>query len=162
LEFIVFSRGKKLLSMGSSKYREKQLPFEVRDKLDKAMENEMAIIVAEAHGSCRLYQDYLAEKKYGNVTVGHARSIRYNAGGWPTMKYGDNLKEREKNMMKDCDSAVVIWQDNSGVIAENLDYLSKLGKPTFLYEYSSQDGVVYTGMLDPKRIHRTFIPFRKP
>jgi hypothetical protein len=160
LEFIVFSRGKKLLLMGSSKYREKKLPYEVREKLDKAMENEMAIIVAEAHGSCRLYQDYLAEKKYVNVTVGHARSIRYNAGDWPTRKYGDNLKEREKNMIKDCDSAVVIWQDNSGVIAENLDNLSKFGKPTFLYEYSSLDGVVYAGMLDPTRIHRTFITYK--
>ena len=55
----------------------------------------MTFIVAEAHGSCRLFQDYLAEKKYRNVIIGHARSIRYNIGDCPTIKYGDNLKERE-------------------------------------------------------------------
>jgi len=33
---------------------------------------------------------------------GHARSIRYNAGDWRTVRYGDDLKER--GMIEDCDS----------------------------------------------------------
>jgi hypothetical protein len=113
--------------MGSSKYRAEELPLEVTEVLDAAMDAGVAFIVAEAHGACGLFQDYLASKGYGDVVVGHARSIRYNAGSWMDVKYGDDLKERERNMIRDCDRAVVIWQDESGVIAENLEYLKKQG-----------------------------------
>jgi hypothetical protein len=151
----------KMLLMGSSKYREDELPSEIQQILDTAIQHEMIFIVAEAHGSCRLYQDYLAEKKYNNVIIGHARSIRYNAGNWPDYKYGDNLKEREINMIRDCVSAVVIWQDNSGVIAENLENLKKLSKPTYLFEYHSRTGSVSSSMLDPDRIYRVFYPYKR-
>lgn len=116
----------------------------------------MTFIVSEAHGPCRLYQDYLTAKKYRNVVVGHARSIIYNAGNWPDFKYGDDLKERELNMIKDCVSAVVIWMDNCGVIAENLELLKNYGKPTYVFECNSEKGVVYSGMIDPDRIYQTY------
>jgi hypothetical protein len=144
--------------MGSSKYRAEELPPEVTERLDEAMECGATFIVAEAHGSCRLFQDYLASKGYRDVVVGHARSMRYNAGGWREVKYGDDLKERERNMIRDCSRAVVIWQDESGVIAENLEHLKKLGKPTYLYEYDSLDGTVRAGELDPRRSYRKFHP----
>ena len=146
-----------MLLMGSSKYREDELPPEIREIIDTAIEHEMTFIVAEAHGSCRLFQDYLAGKEYEKVIVGHARSMRYNAGDWPEVKYGDSLKERELNMIKDCRSAVVIWKDNSGVIAENLENVKKLGKPTYLYELV--DGSISMGMLDPDRTYRMFHPY---
>ena len=154
----MFFTGEKMLLMGSSKYREDKLPPEIQDIIDTAIEHEMTFIVAEAHGSCRLFQDYLAWVKYDKVIVGHARSIRYNAGDWPDIKYGDSLKERELNMIKDCSSAIVIWQDNSGVIAENLENLKKLGKPTFLYERLGVS--ISMGMLDPDRTYRMFYPYR--
>ena len=72
----------KLLLMGSSGYKVEKLPMAIRERLDAALELDMDIIVGDAHGSCRLFQDYLHSKGYMKVTVGHARSIRYNAGGW--------------------------------------------------------------------------------
>lgn len=157
----LYHKNGKLLLMGSSKYKAKKLPLEIQEKIDRAIQNNMTIIVAEAHGSCRLYQDYLAKKQYENVIVGHARSIRYNAGNWKDVKYGDNLKERELNMIRDCDSAIVIWQDNSGVIAENLENLKNLEKPTYLYEYHSSNGSINSGLLDPNRVYRTFYPYQR-
>ena len=145
--------------MGSSKYRAEELPPEITERLDAAMDTGATFIVAEAHGACRLFQDYLASKGYRGVVVGHARSMRYNAGGWREVKYGDDLKERERNMIRDCDRAFVIWQDESGVIAENLEYLKKLGKPTYLYEYDSSDGTIRAGELDPRRSYRKFHPY---
>jgi len=111
----------------------------------------MTIIVGEARGACRRFQDYLKSKGYRDVVVGHARSIRYNAGDWVTVRYGDDLKERERGMIEDCDSAVIIWVNQSGVIAENLERLKRLGKPTFVYEYSTKDGSESFGELDPSR-----------
>ncbi len=145
--------GRKLLLMGSKAFRAKRLPTKIRKRIDEAIARKMKIIVGEVPGACRLYQDYLKSKNYTNVVVGHAKSIRYNVGNWKTMQYGNNVTEREKNMIEDCDSAIIIWTDNSGVIAENLELLKKLGKPTFLYEYYTKTKVVKAGWLDPKRTY---------
>jgi hypothetical protein len=150
----LFFTGDRVLLMGSSKYRQETLPDEVREVIDTAILQDMVFIVAEAFGACRLYQDYLAQKNYRKVIVGHARSIRYNARDWSDHKYGDNLKERELNMIKDCDVAVVIWQDQSGVIAENLENLKKLRKLTYLYEYDRNQNRVRWGTLDPERVYK--------
>ncbi|MHA2472000.1 MAG: hypothetical protein ACXAES_02070 [Promethearchaeota archaeon] len=157
----MYSEGEKLLLMGSSKFQAKELPLEIRDRLDAAMQRRVTFIVAEEFGSCRLFQDYLASNNYENVIVGHARSIRYNAGDWKDFKYGDNLKERERNMIKDCNYAIVIWQDSSSVIAENLENLKRLEKPTFLYEYDSSDGTIQVGELDLRRSYKKFAPYWK-
>jgi hypothetical protein len=139
--------------MGSSAFKVKELPAEVKERIDIAIAHEMTIIVGEAFGACRLFQDYLASKGYRNVVVGHAVKLRYNAGNWKDFQYGQNLKERERRMIEDCDSAIIIWVNNSGVIAENLELLKKLGKPTFLYEYSSETDTSNAGELDSKRIY---------
>jgi len=150
------SEHKKLLLMGSSAFKDMELPVEVRERIDKAVEREMTIIVGEAPGASRLYQDYLKKKGYRNVIVGHAVRLRYNAGNWKVVKYGRDLKEREKKMIEDCDSAVVIWMNNSGVIANDLETLKSSGKPTFVYECSSETDEVRAGELDPNRIYDQF------
>jgi len=152
---------KMLLLMGSSAFEAKQLPVEVAERIDKAIEGNMKIIVGEAHGASRAFQDYLKTKGYRNVVVGHALRIRYNAGSWPTFQYGKNLKERERNMIQDCDSAIIIWMNQSGVIAENLELLRRLGKPTYLYECSSETGKVSAGELDPNRVYDPFYQMKE-
>jgi len=142
---------KKLLLMGSSAFKAKELPAEVKTRIDAAITRGMAVIVGEALGACRAFQDYLASKDYRNVVVGHAVRLRYNAGNWKDFQYGMNLKERERRMIEDCDSAVIIWVNSSGVIAENLELLKRLGKPTFLYEYDGRTGAEKAGELDPQR-----------
>jgi hypothetical protein len=142
--------------MGSKAFSAKELPIEVASKIDEAIARNMTILVGEALGACRLYQDYLQSKKYRNVIVGHAKSMRYNAGNWKTMQYGIDLKERERGVIENCDSAIVIWTDNSGVIAENLELLKNMGKPTFLYEHSTRTSTIEAGWLDPKRTYNPY------
>ena len=142
-----------MLLMGSSAFKAEELPAEVRERIDEAIARNMRIIVGEAHGACRAYQDYLNSKGYRNVIVGHALSIRYNAGKWKTKQYGKNLKEREEGMIQDCDQAIIIWVNQSGVIAGNLELLKRLGKPTFLYEHSTETNASMSGPLDPTRIY---------
>ena len=146
-------RGEKLLLMGSSAFKAKELPVEIKERIDYAIERNITVIVGEAHGACRLFQDYLAHKEYRSVIVGHAKTIRYNAGNWRDKKYGQNLKERQKNMIEECETAIIIWQDKSSVIAENLERLKKLKKPTFLYEYDSYSNTARSGKLDTSRIY---------
>ena len=68
-------------------------------------------------------------------------------------KYVENLREREKNMIQECDRAIIIWQDSSSVIAENLERLKRLHKPTFVCEYHSKTNTFRFGELDPNRIY---------
>ena len=139
--------------MGSSAFKEEELPDEVKDRIDKAISRKMTIIVGEAHGACRAFQDYLHSIGYQDVIVGHAKSMRYNAGNWKTNQYGEDLLERELNMIEDCDEAVIIWVNRSSVIANNLENLKERGIPTYLYEYSYRTGKSKFGMLDPRRTY---------
>ncbi len=157
MDDVVLGKGKKLLLMGSKAFQDRELPDEVKQRIDAAVEQEMTIIVGEAKGASRLYQDNLERRNYRNVIVGHARSLRYNAGDWPDIKYGDNLRERERNMIEDCDTAIVIWMNKSSVIAGNLERLKWLGRPTFLYECSGFTDDVYAGPLDQNRIYQPFL-----
>ena len=149
-------KSRKLLLMGSSAFKARELPVEIKKRIDEAAKRGMTIIVGEAPGANRLYQDYLKAKGYRNVVVGHAVRLRYNAGNWKVVQYGRNLKERERNMIEDCDAAIIIWVNNSGVIAENLELLKRLDKPTYLYEYYSETDQATAGELDP---NRTYDPF---
>ena len=146
--------------MGSSAFKAEELPAVVRERIDEVMAQGMTIIVGEAREACRRFQDYLRSKGYMDVVVGHARSIRYNAGDWRTVKYGDDLKERERRMIEDCDSAIIIWVNQSSVIAENLERLKRLGKSTFVYEYSTKDGIERFGELDPSRSYSRYYRIR--
>ena len=64
-------------------------------------------------------------------------------------------------MIEDCDSAIVIWVDGSSVIAENLERLRRLGKPTLVYEYSTTSGDERFGELDPKRTYDSYYDWKE-
>lgn len=153
--------GRKLLLMGSKAYRARKLPTAVMKKIDEALARKMSIIVGEVPGACRLFQDYLKRKNCSSVVVGHAKSIRYNAGEWKTKQYGKSVSEREKNMIKACDSAIIMWQDNSGVIAENLEILKRSEKPTFIYEYYTKTRRGKAGWLDPQRTYDPYYNWKE-
>jgi hypothetical protein len=153
--------GRNLLLMGSKAFRAKRLPVSLARKIDKAIAFRKKIIVGEVPGSCRLFQDYLKRKEYTKVTVGHAKSIRYNVGSWKTRQYGTNVTERERSMIEECDSAIIIWQDRSGVIAENLEILKRSEKPTFLYEYDTKRHRGKAGWLDPKRVYDPYYNWKE-
>lgn len=143
--------------MGSKAYTDHKLPKVVKQLLNAAIKEQMQIIVGEAPGACHLYQDYLHSQGYRDVIVGHARSLRYNAGDWLDMKYGDVLAERERNMIEACDSAIIIWVNQSSQIAANLERLKWLGKPTFLYECSSFSDEKRFGPIDLNRVYQPFL-----
>lgn len=149
-------KSRKLLLMGSAAFKARELPLEVRDRIDDAVQDGITIVVGEAQGACRLYHDYLRSKGYENVIVGHALKIRYNAGNWKEFQYGTNVKEREQKMIEDCESAIIMWVDQSGQIAKNLEMLKRLWRPTFVYEFSTKTNTAKAGMLDPKRTYDHF------
>jgi len=152
--------GKKLLLMDNKHYKAVKLPDEIKEKIDQAIRKKMNIIVGEAPGSCWLFQDYLKLKNYQKVIIGHAKSIRYNAGNWQTRQYGFSVIEREQNMIDQCDSAIIIWTDKSGVIAENIELLKRLRKPVFLYEYTTKTKKGIADWLDRTRVFDAYYDWK--
>lgn len=136
----IWTLPKKLLLMGSSAYGEELPPKEFMEIVDEAAARGDQIIVGEAHGACRAFQRYLHRIGYTNVVVGHAKTIRFNLGGWQTRKFGESVPERESALIRECDYALIVWVDSSSVIAKNIDYLRRLRKPTFIYEASRRPG----------------------
>jgi hypothetical protein len=154
-------KGNTLLLMGSKAFGKKRLPAKVTRQLDSAIAREMRIIVGEAPGANRLFQDYLHAKNYTNVVVGHAKSMRYNAGKWKTKQFGLDVEQRERSMIKECNSAIIIWADNSGVIAENLEILKRANKPAYIYEYSNKTNKGTARWLDPKRKYDPYYDWKE-
>lgn len=152
--------GKKLLLMGSKAFRAR-LPLAIKKKCDEAINRKMKIVVGEAPGANWRFQDYLHAKGYRNVVVGHAKSIRYNVGNWKTRQYGLDVHERETRMIEECTSAIIVWADKSGVIAENLEILKRAGKPTFIYEYSNKAKKGKADWLDPKRKYDPYYDWKE-
>lgn len=107
--------------MGSNAFKARELPVEVKEGIDEAIKRGMMVIVGEAPGASRLYQDYLQDRDYRNVVVGHSVRLRCNAGNRKTIQYRKDLKEGERKMIKDCDSAVVVWMNNTEVIEKTLN-----------------------------------------
>jgi hypothetical protein len=64
-------------------------------------------------------------------------------------------------MIENCDSAIAIWTDSSGVIAENLELLKNLGKPTLVYEYSTRIGIAEVSWLDPGRTYDPYYTMKE-
>lgn len=83
--------------MGSSAFKAMEMPVEVKERIDDAMERGLTIIVGEASGANRLYQDYLNAKGYRNVVVGHAVKLRYNVGNWKDVQYGKDQRKGEED-----------------------------------------------------------------
>ena len=146
--------------MGSKIFKAEKLPSVLQKKINQAIKRKMTVIVGEVSGSCQMFQDYLKSKDYQRVIVGHANSIRYNADNWETMQFGFSVIEREQNMIDECDSAIIIWADKSGVIAENLELLKRLGKPVFLYEYSTKTKTGKADWLDPTRVFDAYFDWK--
>ena len=110
--------GKKLLLMGSSTYKAEELPNEVKARIDEAIGDGLTIVVGEAAGACRLYQDYLKFKGYRNVLVGHAVSLRYNVGSarvpderQNNYECADALLAINQNIL--LDTAKLSWLENN-------------------------------------------------
>ena len=142
--------GGTLLLMASNAFKGRELPDKVALELNEAMARNMRILVGEATG-CRGFQDHLHRARYPLVTVGHMRKVRYNAGDWPTQAFGDDLEEKELRMIEECDSAIVIWVNKSGVIARNIQSLKKQYKPVFLYECWTDTSNVNSGWVEYER-----------
>ncbi|MEA3491697.1 MAG: hypothetical protein U9R27_07325 [Campylobacterota bacterium] len=102
----------------------KTLPQEVKNSIHKVVDNQMEILIGDAHGIDSLVQDYCLSLNYFNVTVYSISSPpRYNASDKfdsktvtvpAEIKGGrERQQSKDKAMTKDSQYSFVIWDGKS-------------------------------------------------
>ena len=123
----------------------KKLPQIAIDKLNRIMEQNLTVIVGDANGIDSLVQNYLADNSYLNVNIYHAGNyIRNNVANWPTISVPSmNLTGRalytlkDKEMAKDADFGMMIWDGQSKGTKANITEMTKLGKHFYVIQGES-------------------------
>lgn len=151
--FTTFISGSSKTQNPDSPYYRKELPKEVRSKIDSYMESGDKIIVGDAPGVDRQVQDYLNLKRYQNVEVyGPGKEVRYTANSkWNTKtvdsgKYEPNTDEwraeKDKVMSKVADRGLAIVLENGGAGAtrDNINRLVTQNKDVSVFELDSKGG----------------------
>ena len=114
----------------------------VRQRLDNMVDKRFDIVVGDANGADKAMQAYLAEINYTQVTVFFVGpEPRNNMGSWSTQNVSapanltgrDFYTLKDKEMAREADFGLVLWDGKSaGSIANALEML-KLGKKVVVY-----------------------------
>lgn len=123
----------------------KSLPQIAIEKLNRIMEQNLTIIIGDANGIDSLVQKYLSENSYSNVNVYCAGNyIRNNFANWPTVYVPSmNLTGRalytlkDKEMAKEADFGMMIWDGQSKGTKANINEMTKLGKHFYVIQGES-------------------------
>jgi hypothetical protein len=122
----------------------KTLPQEVKDSIDKIVENQMEILVGDANGIDSLVQDYCFSLGYFNVTIYSISSLpRYSASDKFALKTitvpseikggRERQQEKDKAMTNDSQYSFVIWDGKSKGSYENVVRAFEQDKKIKLY-----------------------------
>lgn len=152
--FTTFISGSSKTQNPDSPYYRKELPKEVRSKIDSYMDSGDKIIVGDAPGIDRQVQDYLNSKGYQNVEVyGPGKEVRYSANSkWNTKtiesgKYAPDTDEwrAEKDVfmskIADRGLAIVLENGGAGATRDNVDRLVSQNKDVSVFELDSKGGI---------------------
>ena len=122
----------------------KMLPKEVKESIDKIVNNQMPILVGDANGIDSLVQDYCFSLNYFNVTVYSISSQpRYKASdifALKTIAVASEIKggrerqqEKDKAMTTDSQYSFIIWDGKSKGSYANINRAFEQDKKVKLY-----------------------------
>jgi hypothetical protein len=128
--------------IGGSRHISRLNP-QVRERLDKMIEKELAILIGDANGADKAMQTYLASRGYQYVEVFCSGKVcRNNLGNWRVRQVAvdknargaDFYSAKDQVMAADSDIGFMLWDGSSiGTIA-NVFRLTRNGKRAVLYD----------------------------
>lgn len=114
----------------------------IRSRIQNMMDRGFHVVVGDANGADKAFQDYLADRGYRNVAVFCAgRVCRNNLGGWnvhevlvdPKLKGRAFYTQKDKEMAATADYGFVVWDGKSAGSIANVYELLKNGKRAVVY-----------------------------
>lgn len=129
------------LFLGGSR-RITRLAPAVRKRLDELIEGSPKVVVGDANGADKAFQQYLSEWRYPDVTVFSSLTTnRNNLGRWPVERVEPPHKARDfafftakdAAMARRADRALMLWDGRSAGTMVNVARLVAAGKPVIVY-----------------------------
>lgn len=124
------------------------LSDELTSRLDTIMDRNHQVVVGDAIGVDKAVQNYLADNDYRNVTIFcSGAQPRNNIGKWTVRSVvaGSKTKgykfyaAKDREMAREADFGLMIWNGMSSGTLLNLVRLSQAGKITILYDLPHKD-----------------------
>jgi hypothetical protein len=131
---------KKVFFGGSRKLG--RLNKELRERIDKVINQNFLVLLGDANGADRAFQQYLTEKSYQNVLVFCAGdTCRNNVGGWKTrhvslercQKNFQYYAARDKEMSEEADYGFMLWDGKSKGTLNNIVNMLERDKSVLVY-----------------------------
>jgi len=128
--------------------RVSRLSSEVRDRIDRMIEQRLPVLVGDANGADKAVQQYLHGRGYHSVEVFCVGgSCRNNVGGWPTRavvapkgKRGfDYFTAKDREMAREASVGFMIWDGKSFGTLVNVLRLVRQGKNAVLYNVPKKE-----------------------
>lgn len=119
-----------------------RLPSAIKTRLTNVIENGHHVIVGDANGADKAVQKFLSEAFYKKVTVFcSGDDFRNNLGHWETRKIAASpalkgfqfFAEKDREMAREADFGLMIWDGKSPGTMLNVLRLLRAGKKTVLY-----------------------------
>ena len=144
----LFVSGSSKTQFRDSGYYRKQLPKQIKERLNTAMEEQVDIVVGDAPGVDRQVQNYLNKKGYSKVTVyGPGTKVRYSANkDWktkpidaPEFEPGSKewLAKKDIEMERvSTEGLAIILDEGSKATKKNVERLLANNKNVSVYELS--------------------------
>lgn len=150
----VFISGTSKLNLKDNPYYRGKLPDRVANEIDLLVSSKARVHVGDAPGVDSSVQDYLASKKYHNVTVytvetGKPRYMPKDADalGWKVKNVKSNYEPGSKEFLRDKDIAmtndsthglsVILENGGAGATRRNIERLLKQNKNVNIFELRS-------------------------
>ncbi len=127
-----------------------QLNAVTRDLLDEVIKGGHHVIVGDANGADKAFQDYLSKKGYVDVTVFCAGGVcRNNLGGWKLAAVStlgtkggfEHYAAKDRRMADLGDSGLFLWNGKSRGTLNSIQMLLRRGRPVQVY-FSHKRSVV--------------------
>ncbi|MCY4596594.1 MAG: hypothetical protein OXC19_17560 [Bryobacterales bacterium] len=119
-----------------------RLPAAVKQRIDTIIDKGFQILVGDANGADRAFQQYLADKAYRNVLV-HCmeNGCRNNVGQWPSRQIEaprgsrgfDYYSIKDTAMSEVAEFGLMLWDGRSKGTINNIVNLSRRRRPVVVY-----------------------------
>ena len=119
-----------------------KLNDDIMKKLEKIVNKNITVLVGDANGVDKAVQQFYLDHMYKNVLVyASGKRIRNNVGKWDTVNVDVTTKVKgfdfytikDKQMAKDADCGLMIWNGKSKGTFNNILNLVSLKKTVLLY-----------------------------
>ncbi len=135
------------------------IPDSVVKKINAVCRKHYSIIIGDCYGVDTAVQKLLSDRKYQKVSVYATGKPRNNIGNWSVVSVSGNgyaafdfYKQKDLQMINDCDCGIFIWNGKSRGTREDYETLVKQNKTVILYNEKNESLKIIKPIPEPSLV----------